>query len=124
MTQDADDIRAVVTDYLEGMIYGDVDQLQRAFHPRSIAFGRFRGQLEWEVRDDFVRSWSSIRPLPRGSPYAAEVLSTDIADDIAVVKLTDTCFGDDFTDWLMLVRDMGHWQIMAKAFHVHEKGDR
>lgn len=124
MTQDAIEIRAVVTDYLEGMIYGDTGLLARAFHPKSIAFGRYRGQLEYEVRDQFLRSWPGMGPLPRGTPYAAEVISMDIIGDIAVVRLTDTCFGDDFTDCLMLVRDMGRWQIMAKAFHVHEEGGR
>ncbi len=124
MSQDADEIRAVVTAYLEGMIYGDADQLARAFHPRAVAFGRYHGQLEYETRDQFLRSWPGMGPLPRGTPYAAEVISTDIIGDIATVKLTDTCFGDDFTDCLMLVREMGRWQIMAKAFHVHEKEDR
>jgi ketosteroid isomerase-like protein len=124
MSQDADEIRAVVTDYLEGMIYGDAGQLARAFHPRAVAFGRYRGQLEHEGRDQFIPSWTTMGPLPRGTPYAAEVIATDIIGDIAVVRLTDTCFGDDFTDCLMLVRDMGRWQIMAKAFHVHEKGER
>lgn len=124
MSQDADEIRAVVTDYLEGMIYGDAAQLARAFHPKAVAFGRYRGQLEWDMRDQFIPSWTALGPLPRGTPYAAEVLSVDVTGDVAVVKLTDTCFGDDYTDFLMLIRDMGRWQIMAKSFHVREKEGR
>ena len=123
METDTQEIRTLVTDYLEGMIYGDARQLERAFHQKSVAFGRYRGQLEWEMRDQFIPSWTGMGPLPRGTPYAAEILATDILGDIAVVRLTDTCFGDDFTDILMLIRDQGRWQIMAKAFHVHEKED-
>jgi ketosteroid isomerase-like protein len=124
MAQDTDEIRAVVTDYLEGMIYGDADQLARAFHPRAVAFGRYRGKMDHETRDQFIRAWTSFGPLPRAAPYAAEVLSIDITGEIAVAKVTDTCFGDDFTDYLMLMRESGRWQIMAKAFHMHEKEGR
>jgi Putative lumazine-binding len=71
--------------------------------------GRFRGQLDYEARNQFIPSWTSMGPLPRGAPFAAKVLSTDIMGDIAVITLTDTCFGDEFSDCLMLVGDMGRW---------------
>lgn len=124
MQTDTEAIRGVVTDYLEGMIYGDADQLARAFHPKSIAVGRYRGKLEWEGCRQFIPAWTAMETLPRGTPYTSQILSTDITGDLAVVKMTDTCFGDDFTDFLMLVRDQGRWQIMAKSFHVHEKEGR
>lgn len=56
MSQDAGESRAVVTAYLEGMIYSDAARLARCFHARSTAFGRYRGRLESDLRDQFIRS--------------------------------------------------------------------
>lgn len=52
-------------------------------------------------------------------PFAADIAMIDITGDVAVVKLTNTCFGDDDTDYLTLTKPEGHWQIAAKAWFVH-----
>ena len=43
----------------------------------------------------------------------------DITGDIAVVKVTDECFGTVWTDYLTLIRHEGQWQIVMKAFFNH-----
>jgi hypothetical protein len=58
-----------------------------------------------------------------GAPIIAELLSIEVTGTVAVAKLTDTCFGTDFTDYLVMVKDRpdasGRWQIVTKAYHVH-----
>ncbi len=60
---------------------------------------------------------------PEGSPYDGRADLDRVTGTVAIVKVTDTCFGSDFTDYLVLVKDRptpnGRWQIVTKAYHVH-----
>lgn len=114
-------IRAVVTLYLEGMIWGQPDKLRRAFHPRATAAGHFGGDYLYSGPDEFIPEWQGLATQPPGTPYVAEITLMDVTGDVAMVKLTDTCFGDDYTDYLTLIRDQGQWQITHKAWFVHAK---
>ena len=49
-------IEAVVKDYLEGMIYGQRDRLERAMHPQCMQAGHFDGNYEFFDREAFIRA--------------------------------------------------------------------
>lgn len=121
MEQETEDaaIRAVITDYLEGMIWGDVDRLLRAFHPGSITAGEFHGVQYLTGRDAFIPEWLGLGSLPPGTPYEAEIQSVEVTGNLAVVKLWDRCFGDSYTDYLTLMHNGDRWQIISKAYYVH-----
>ena len=59
--------------------------------------------------------------LPPGTPFDHQITVLDVTGDIACVKVTDTSFGDDYTDLLTLIRDQGQWQITHKASFDHPK---
>jgi hypothetical protein len=83
-------IRAVVMDYLEGMIYGDADQFARAFHPKAVAAGSVEGDYFASGRDEFILEWLALDSLPRGTPFVHEIGLIDVTSDVAMVRLTDT----------------------------------
>jgi hypothetical protein len=114
-----DAVRAVAVEYLEGMIWGQTGRVTAVFHPKAIQVGHFNGTLEFFSRQEFVDSLQDATVEPVGSPYRAEIQSIEVTGTIAVVRLTDSCFGADFTDYLVMVKDAGRWQIITKAFHVH-----
>lgn len=118
-----DAVRAVVVDYLEGMVWGDEAKLHRAFHPGAIQVGNFRGTYEYLSAQEFIDWVIAEKSEPEGTPYVAELVSIEVTGTVAVAKVTDSCFGADFTDYLVLVKDQpgprGKWQIVTKAFHVH-----
>lgn len=118
-----DAVRRVVIDYLEGMIWRDEDKLRRAFHPQALQVGHFAGTYEFFPLEDFLSWLRSEETQPPGSPYVAELISIELTGTVAIAKVTDTCFGSDFTDYLVLVKDKptaeGRWQIVTKAYHVH-----
>jgi hypothetical protein len=114
-----DAVRAVTIDYLEGMIWGQIDRIEKAFHPKAIQAGHFGQDYEFLSRQEFMDWLSAEKTAPVGSPYAAEIISIEITGDVAVVKVTDTCFGTDFTDYLVMIRHEGTWQIVSKAFVAH-----
>ena len=118
-----DAVRAVVVDYLEGMCWGDEAKLRRAFHPGALQVGHFGETYEFFPLQDFIDWVKGEATAPEGSPIIAELLSIEVTGTVAVAKLTDTCFGTDSTDYLVMVKDRpgseGRWQIVTKAYHVH-----
>ena len=118
-----DAVRAVVVDYLEGMCWGDEAKLRQAFHPEALQVGHFADVYEFFPLEDFIAWIKDEETAPSGSPIIAELLSIEVTGTVAVAKLTDTCFGTDFTDYLVMVKDRpdatGRWQIVTKAYHVH-----
>ena len=118
-----DAVRAVVVDYLEGMVWGDEEKLRRAFHPGALQVGHFAETYEFFPLEEFIQWIKDEETQPAGSAYVAELLAIEVTGTVAVAKVTDSCFGTDFTDYLVLVKDRptpdGRWQIVTKAYHVH-----
>lgn len=115
-------IRLVVTDYLEGMIYGQYERLRTAMHPLCMQAGHFNGKYEFMPRDEFIEAIKPEKKEPAGSKINFNISMIDLTGDIAIVKLTDECFGTIWTDYLTLIRHEGKWQIVMKAFYDHAAG--
>lgn len=118
-----DAVRAVVMDYLEGMVWGDATKLRRAFHPGALQVGHFGPTYEFFSAQEFIDWVMAEETQPEGTPVVAELVSIEVTGTVALAKVTDTCFGTDFTDYLVMVKDRpgpeGRWQIVTKAYHVH-----
>lgn len=119
MSADEQDIRAVIADYLEGMIYGDDDQLRRSMHPLCMQAGHFNQNYEFIPRDEFIVALASLQRLPRGTPFQQDIRFISITGDIAIAQVIDTCFGIKWTDYLTFIKHDGRWQIVMKAFFEH-----
>ena len=59
-----------------------------------------------------------LMPRPDGTAYASKVFSIDITGTVAAAKLTDRCFGHNFTDYLTLIKPAGGWQIVTKSYSL------
>ena len=117
--EEVEAIRRVVTDYLEGMIYGQAERLQSAMHPLCMQAGHYKGNYEFFSRDAFIEALKSEKMEAPGTPYKAQIISIDVTGDVAVAKVNDDCFGTSFTDYLTLIKHDGRWQIVMKAFFDH-----
>ncbi len=53
-TADGAAINRVLTDYVEGMTFGDEARLRQAFHPSCKIIGNYHGALEWASLDEFM----------------------------------------------------------------------
>ena len=114
---DALAIRQVVTEYLEGMIYGQDDRLRASMHPLCMQAGHFGGDYEFYPRDAFIDAIKSDPKQPAGSAIRFDISLIDVTGDIAIVKVSDDCFGTTWTDYLTLIKHDGNWQIVMKAFY-------
>ena len=117
-------IEAVVTEYLEGMIWNDPERLRRAMHPLGVQSGHYKGQFEFHDRDAFIELLESEKTAEPGTPYEAEIVSIDMTGDVAVVKVTAECLGTSFTEYLTLISVENRWRIVMKAFFDHANENR
>jgi Putative lumazine-binding len=109
----------VVTEYLEGMIYGQDDRLRDSIHPLCMQAGHYHNQYEFMPRDEFIQAIKPEKKEPNGSRFGFDIPMIDITGDIAVAKVKDDCLGTTWTDYLTLIKHEGHWQIVMKAFYDH-----
>jgi hypothetical protein len=110
---------AVARDYLDGMFYADETKLRRAFHPQCLLVGHYRGRLEYDPLDTFVKFVMDGPASTPGASYYAEIAVLEVAFDIAVVKVVDDWHGERYTDYLTMLKHDGKWSIVNKAFTVH-----
>ncbi|MFZ5789596.1 MAG: nuclear transport factor 2 family protein [Pseudomonadota bacterium] len=58
---------AVASDYLDGMMCADEAKLRRAFHPKCLIVGHFRGRLEYDPLDALIDAVKKEGAIPPGT---------------------------------------------------------
>ncbi|MDH4566558.1 nuclear transport factor 2 family protein [Pseudomonas sp. BN414] len=118
---DRDSIHQVLRNYVEGMVFADLDRLRSAFHPDCRIIGHYHGDLEWLSVDDFAGALGDAGPvLAEGETPVWEVQSLDITGDSASAKVVDDYADMRFTDYLSLLKIGGRWTIINKLYYLHE----
>ena len=111
---DAEQIEARIGEYVRGCQTGEGTYFKAAFHPDARMFGHVDGE-----RFD-VPIFGGMDEEMAHNPtvdHDANILSIDVSGDAACVKLAESRFmGLDFTDYFLLSRIDGEWQIVAKSF--------
>ncbi|MCG8317717.1 MAG: nuclear transport factor 2 family protein [Pseudomonadales bacterium] len=111
--QEINSILKIVTRYFEGLHYGDVEKLQRVFHPDCVlkASGIRRDLMQWFAL-------INDRPIPaqQGDPFNYQVLSLEVLGEQAMVKVFCPLLGANFIDYLGLLKEQGHWLIVNKMY--------
>lgn len=111
---DVEQINEKIDGYVRGCQTGDEAHFKAAFHPDARMFGALGPERHDVAIFDGLSSAVAAQP---GGPYTARVVSVDTAGDAACVKLVESGFwGQDFTNFFLLSRIGGEWQIVAKAF--------
>ena len=125
MTEQAKDlekIRNTVDDYFLGMYHSDTDRLAKAFHTDSFLTGYFQGNYSrFSVGDWLGMVGQTPAPADQGEAYDMNIVSIDITENVAVVKVKDLYLGLWFTDYLTLLKIDEDWKIINKAFHHEPK---
>jgi hypothetical protein len=85
-----DEVRKMVIDYLEGMIWGDEERLRRAFHPDALQVGHFGTTYEFFPLREFIDWIKSEKTEAPGTPHVAELISIEVTGMVAIAKLTDS----------------------------------
>ena len=108
--------------YIDGCKQGNSEQMRPAFHPQASFFGYADDQLA--VGLGFLFDWIDRNgPAPH---IESRVVSVDIAESIAVVRLEVANWsgklagsGVRMSDLFTFLRMPEGWRIIQKAFHWH-----
>lgn len=106
-------ITAIIEEYFNGLHDGDVSKLKSIFH-----------QDAWLKAPDVRRSlkqWLedvADRPAPAqlSKPFKYKILSIDVVQDQAMVKIQCPLFEFNYIDFLGLLKEQGKWQIVNKMY--------
>jgi len=120
-TMQATDRRAItetVQLYLDGLYEGDTDKLAKAFHPTCSLASEDKGVLTQVPREkwlEMVRGRQSGKS--QGLTRHDEIIQIDQSSPTtAFVKLKCQLPPRYFTDYLLLLKVDGRWQVAQKTF--------
>jgi hypothetical protein len=104
--------------YFQGMYQSDGEILRSAFHASAAITGNTEGKYAAMDVDGFV-AFAEKQPsaAAAGEPYDMRIVTMDISDDAAMVKVADRYLGRDFIDYLSLLKVDDAWLIHNKILH-------
>lgn len=115
--QDVEEIQAVITNYFEGIFYGDIKKLESAFHPQCLLFGDINGQPYLKNLPDYLEGVKNRKsPNELGENFRMEILGIEILNDMAYAKLHVPMLGYNYYDFITLSRISGKWVYINKVF--------
>lgn len=112
-------ITAAMTDYFDGLYFGDTARLRRVFHPKAQYVCASDGSLT-QLSIDAYFPIVDARPSPasRSEPRADRILSIEFAGPVTAFVRAECAIGPKrFTDFLSFIRLEDEWRIIAKVFH-------
>lgn len=120
---DLEKIAETVEHYFQGMYHSDTERLKKAFHPEAYLMGYFQGQLARIPLEGWLGMIEKTpAPATTGEPYDMKIVSTDLKENVASVKVEDLYRRLRFTDYLTLLKFGDEWKIIHKAFYHEPKG--
>ena len=113
-------IEALLTDYFEGIYYGDVDRLRKGFHNTLHIFGDIKGADYLKSAEDYLEGVANRQsPNELKEDFEMKIIGLDIMGKIAMAKLHVPMLGYNYYDYLSLAKVDNQWKIVNKLFtHV------
>lgn len=114
-------VMTLVQAYFDGLYQGDVKKLRSIFHPDAfLKAPKLRRSL-----DQWLKAVAA-RPIPaqQGQTYDFKLLSIEVIQDQAMVKLDCPLFEHAYVDFLGLLKENGHWLIVNKMYTDLNQGSR
>ena len=112
------EIAEALENYFSGFYEGDVETLEKIFHPSAHLYAATAGPLtdrDMEQVYEGVRSRQSS--ASRGFERFDRILSIDQSGPEAAVAKVQIALGDQlYTDFLNLLKLDGRWQIISKVY--------
>ncbi|WP_440066247.1 nuclear transport factor 2 family protein [Tenacibaculum discolor] len=113
-------IELLVTNYFEGIFYGDTQKLQACFHNNTPIYGDIKGADYFKSAEDYIEGVANRQsPNDLKESFNMKIIGVDIMGKTAMVKLHVPMLGYNYYDYLSLTKIENDWKIVAKIFtHV------
>lgn len=106
-------VTTILQQYFEGLYYGDVDKLNKIFHPDAwLKAPNSRRSLTQWLTDVAQRE----APGQLGHDFNFKILALDIVQNQAMAKIACPLFDFNYVDFLGLLKENGQWRIVTKMY--------
>ncbi len=114
------EIEQVITNYFEGIFYGDPDKLETCFTSNAIIYGDINGALYKKSRTEYIDGVKNRQsPNELNEAFKMDTIGIDVIGNIAMAKVHLPMLGYNYYDYLSLTKIDSEWKIVNKIFsHV------
>ena len=115
--EDLNNILEVIEQYFQGIYQGDIDMLQRVFHPQTFLFGDINGKPYQKTVKEYLEGVQNRKsPKELGEAFRMKTLSVEVLNGIAYARLISPMFEFKYHDYLAFNKIDGKWVIVNKIF--------
>jgi len=121
---DLDEIRSTIQNYFDGLYHGDIEKMQRAFHPCCHLYSGMEGGIQDESAPDwFRRIQNRASPASEGALRRDRIVFIDLnGSGSALVKVQIQAPSGRYSDYLSMLKFREGWRIVAKVFAPYDEG--
>ena len=101
--------------YFKGSYEGDLNKLNRIFHPGALLFGDVKGQPYAKTLGEWLDVVANRQsPKNSGKPFKGDILKIKVVNSVAVAEVHVKAYDMLYHDFLSLHRIDGNWFIVNK----------
>jgi hypothetical protein len=111
------EIEGLITNYFEGIFYGDVAKLASCFHENVFIYGDVKEVDYLKSVEEYIEGVKNRKsPNELNETFKMNIIGVDIQGKIAMAKLHVPMLGYNYYDYLSLVKINNDWKIVNKLF--------
>lgn len=101
--------------YFKGSYEGDLNKLNRIFHPDALLFGDVKGQPYAKTLAEWLEVVAQrLSPKDSGKPFKGDILNINVVNSVAIAEVHVKAYDMLYHDFLSLHRIDGNWLIVNK----------
>ena len=110
-------IDQVITNYFEGIFYGDTDKLETCFVDKAIIYGDINGVPYKKNKAEYIDGVKNRQsPNELDEVFKMETIGIEILGNVAMAKVHLPMLGYNYYDYLSLIKIDNDWKIVNKIF--------
>ncbi|NMH89640.1 nuclear transport factor 2 family protein [Flavivirga algicola] len=115
------EIEGLITNYFEGIYYGDVTKLESCFHENAYLYGDINGTDYLKSVTEYLEGVKNRQsPKDLNEPLKMKIIGIEVMGKIAMAKLHVPMLGYNYYDYVSLANIKGEWKIVNKIFtHIN-----
>lgn len=111
------EIEYLITNYFEGLFFGDISKLESCFHKNVFIYGDIKGMDYLKSKNKYLEGVKNRKsPNDLKETFSMKIIGIEIMERIAMVKVHVPMLGYNYYDYLSLYNLEGKWMIVNKIF--------
>ncbi|TCI90958.1 nuclear transport factor 2 family protein [Tenacibaculum sp. M341] len=111
------EIEYLITNYFEGLFFGDISKLESCFHNNVFIYGDIKGMDYLKSKNKYLEGVKNRKsPNDLKETFSMKIIGIEIMERIAMVKVHVPMLGYNYCDYLSLYNLEGKWMIVNKIF--------